>query len=59
MYNAGATVYTQIKLDKLDSFHRNHLRKLLGVYYPEYIGNGEVYEQTNTGPISVDIIEKR
>jgi hypothetical protein len=29
LYNAGATAYTQIQLDKLDSFHRNHLRKLL------------------------------
>ena len=59
LYNAGATAYTQIQLDKLDSFHRNHLRKLLGVYYPEHIGNKEVYERTKSGPISVDIIEQR
>ena len=43
LYNTDATAYTQIQLDKLDSFHRNHLRTLLGVYYPEHIGNMEVY----------------
>ena len=59
LYNAGATAYTQNQLNRLDSFHRNHLRKLLGVYYPEHIGNMEVYERTNTRPISVDIIEQR
>ena len=59
LYNAGATAYTQIQLDKLDSFHRSHLRRMLGVFYPNHIGNKEVYEQTKTGPISAEIVELR
>jgi len=59
LYNAGATTYTQIQLDKLDSFHRNHLRRLLGIQYPDHIGNREVYERTRTGPISAEIVELR
>ena len=58
-YNAGATAYTQIQLDQLDSFHRNHLRRMLGVFYPEHIGNREVYERTNTEPLSLNIAELR
>ena len=59
LYNAGSSACTQIQLNKLDSFRRNHLWKLLGEHYPEHIGNMEVYEQTNTGPISANIMEQR
>ena len=44
LYNAGAAAYTQIQLDQLDSFHCNHLRRMLRVFYPEHTGNCEVYE---------------
>jgi len=46
-------------MDKLDSFHRSQLRRLLGIYYPRHIGNRELYAQTNTEPISVEVLRLR
>ena len=44
LYNAGASVYTRVELDKLDAAHRRHLRRILGVFYPEHISNEEFLE---------------
>ena len=55
LYNAGSCPYTQQRLDKLDSFHRRQLRRVLGVFYPEHISNAEVYKKANVQPISVTI----
>ena len=59
LYNAGASVYTRVELDKLDAAHRRHLRRILGIFYPEHISNEETYRRTETRPISIDVIEKR
>jgi exonuclease III len=59
LYNAGASAYTRVELDKLDAAHRRHLRRLLGVFYPEHISNEETYTRTRTRPISIDITKKR
>ena len=59
MYNAGASVYTRVELDKLDAAHRRHLRRILGVFYPEHITNEETYRRTEARPISIDVVEKR
>lgn len=59
LYNAGTCAYTRVQLDKLDAAHRRHLRRLLGIFYPERIGNEQIYERTNSKPISVDITELR
>jgi len=59
LYNAGVSAYTRIQLDRIDAAHRRHLRRLLGIYYPERISNQELYKQTESKPISVDITELR
>ena len=59
LYNAGASVYTRVELDKLDAAHRRHLRRLLGVFYPEHISNEETHRRTEARPIPIDVIEKR
>jgi len=59
LYNAGASAYRKTELDKLDAAHRRHLRRILGVFYPEHISNVEVYERTKARPISIDVIERR
>ena len=59
LYNAGASVYRKTELDKIDAVHRRHLRRLLGVFYPEHLSNMETYERTKSRPISIDIIERR
>jgi exonuclease III len=55
LYNAGVCTYTRVQLDKIDAAHRRHLRRLLGIYYPEKISNPELYERTESKPISVTI----
>ena len=59
LYNAGVIAYTRIQLHKIDAAHRRHLRRLLGIYYPERISNQELYQQTESKPISVGITELR
>ena len=59
LYNAGVSAYTKVQLDKIDAAHRRHLRRLLGIYYPERISNLELYKQTESKPISVGITELR
>ena len=46
-------------MDQLDAFHRSQLRRLLGIYYPRHIGNRELYEQTKTEPISIEVLRLR
>ena len=55
LYNAGVSAYTKVLLDKIDAARRRHLRRLLGIYYPERISNLELYKQTESKPISVGI----
>ena len=57
--SAGATAFMRRNLDKLDAHHRTLLRRLLGVYWPNTISNVDVYEQTNTSPITVSVIRAR
>ena len=59
LYNAGVSAYTRVQLDKIDAAHKRHLRRLLGIYYPERISNLELYKRTEGKPISVSITELR
>jgi exonuclease III len=59
LYNAGVSTYTRVELDKIDAAHRRHLRRLLGIFYPERIGNEDLYMTTESVPISVTITELR
>ena len=43
----------------LNSFHRQQLRRILGIQWPHKIRNKKVYEKTNSKPISIEITERR
>ena len=55
----GASAYRRTELYKLNVAHRRHLRRILGVFYPDHISSEDAYNRTNTRPISIDVIEKR
>jgi hypothetical protein len=58
-YNLGATAYNQEQLRKLDAHHRRQLRQLLRIFYPQKIHNKQLYNMTNSAPISIIALEQR
>ena len=58
-YNAGSCPFTQVHLDRFNAAHRRHLRRLMNIYYPRYISNGDTYERTKQKPISLEITRQR
>ena len=59
LYNSAAATYTSVQLEKMNSMHRRHLRRLIGIFYPEHISNKDTYDRTNTRPISIEITKMR
>ena len=59
LYNIGASGLTQGQLHQLDTFHRKQLRILLRVFYPTHISNKQLYQQCQTAPLSIMILENR
>lgn len=51
-YNIAASGANDITLEKLNTFHRKHLRIILGIFYPQHINNTKLYEITKTIPIT-------
>jgi ABC-type ATPase involved in cell division len=45
-HDGGAIVLKRAEMDQLEAQHRNHLRRLIGVYYPDHIANQDLYERT-------------
>ena len=58
-YNCGTWALAQTELNKLDTFHRKQLRKVLNMYYPTKISNKTLYKKCNEKPISTHILESR
>jgi hypothetical protein len=58
-YNLGATAATTPYLNKIDRHHRQQLRHVIGIHYPEHIDNVELYRRTNTTRISAEISIQR
>ena len=52
MYNSGTWASTRQVLDKLDSLHRRHIKEIMKIKWPSRIGNKELYEKSNTVPLS-------
>jgi len=50
--NCGTWGLTQQWTDKLDAPHRQHLRRLLGIFYPNHISNTDLYEKCQAEPLS-------
>ena len=59
LYNSATWGVTKSDVQKLDSFHRKQLRKVLGIRYPTIITNKKLYEKCNEKPISITILEAR
>ena len=58
-YNLGSVAYNQAQLDKLDSHHREQLRQVLRIFYPTKIHNKQLYNMTNSSPITIIAMEQR
>ena len=58
-YNCGTWALTKTEEEKLDSFHRKQLRKILGIKYPVIITNKSLYKKCNETPLSLQILESR
>jgi tRNA nucleotidyltransferase/poly(A) polymerase len=58
-YNLGTAAYTQKQMDKLDACHRKQLRRILHLFYPNTIHNKQLYNKTNSAPVSLIALEQR
>ena len=58
-YNSCTWGLTKKDEQGLDSFHRQQLRQVIGVFYPHKIGNKKLYKITGTRPLSIDITQAR
>lgn len=59
LYNISAVAYTELCIEKLEAAHRQHLRHILGVYYPKIISNADLFRKTNTTILRSKIIQAR
>ena len=59
LYNCGTWALTRAQGEKLDTFHRQQLRRLLNIRFPTIISNKALYNKTNKRPISIEILEQR
>ena len=59
LYNCGTWGVSKDDQRKLNSFHRNQLRKVIGIQWPRKISNEKLYKITGTKPLSITITERR
>ena len=52
-YNMGTWGLTQAELVRIDTYHRLHLRQIIGVHRPNRISNVALYHRCQSRPISV------
>ena len=58
-YAIGASAYTQLQLNKLESAHRQQLRHAINIHYPNIITNKKLYMFTKSVPLRLFIIHQR
>ena len=58
-YNMGTWGLTQADLVRIDTYHRRHLRQIIGVRWPNRISNVALYHHCQSRPISESIITAR
>ena len=58
-YNCGTWALTGKEEEKLDTYHRKQLRKILNIKYPTVISNKALYKKTSEIPLSLTILETR
>ena len=59
LYNCGTWGLTRSNIENIDAFHRKHLRRILGIYWPETISNKDLYDRCRRQPISILIKRQR
>ena len=59
LYNSGTWAMTKAQENKIDTFHRKQLKKILNIRYPTKISNKSLYEKCNEKPLSIQILESR
>ena len=59
LYNCGTWGLTKKNLDNIDTTHRKHLRKIIGIKWPDTISNADLYERCRTRPISDRIVKSK
>jgi len=59
LYNSETWAMGLADEERMDSFHRKQLRRVLNIMYPARIGNASVYERTSESPLRLDILERR
>jgi hypothetical protein len=57
LHSRDAIVFKRAEMDQIEAQHRNHLRRLVGVYYPDHIANQNLYDRTGAKPLFVDIFK--
>ena len=59
LYNCGTRALTKTDEEKLDSFHRKKLRRVLGIRYPTKNLNKSLYKKCGQSPISLEVLQAR
>ena len=59
LYNCATWGLKNSDTASLDSFHRQQLRRVLGIKWPHRISNANLYKKTNEHPISLFILRQR
>ena len=59
LYNIHAAPLTKAELEKLNTAQRRHLRRILGIFWPNMLAVRATYRVAKTRPISLDVIKRR
>ena len=59
LYNSVLWILTKSLEDKIDSFQRKLLRKVIRVYWPRIISNESLHDRTHMKPWSVVVLKRR
>ena len=59
LYNCETWGMTKQDQEKLNTFHRKQLRRVIGKKYPDRISNNKLYERCKCSPITIDIAKRR
>ena len=54
-YNMGTWGLTKAELERLDAYHRRHLRQIIGIHLPHRISNTALYRRCRCRPISENV----
>ena len=59
VYNMGTWGLTKAELERLDAYHRRHLRHIIGIHWPHRISNTALYRRCRCRPISENVKSAR